>query len=134
MNRLEEQEANHSLSETLYSKIKGTTFYKIPWDSIQPGEKLTVIRDKYNKYDSNAIALYYRTAQLGHISKELAEQFAIALDNRTASMDVYVTEITGGECQFDMITQAAKKKQYGINIKIVVTHNREALANQFLVS
>lgn len=99
-----------SPSNVFYSKIVGVTYTdaKKILPTINGGEQLSVIREKNNEYDKNAIALYYKYHKLGHLSREVAADIAPFIDNGTV-VKVFVENITGGN-----------GKTYGCNIEIEV--------------
>ena len=80
-----------------YTKVVGVTF-----DNRQRyirrtavGEAVTLERDRYNQYDSNAIKVINAAGnQIGHISRELASTMAPRMDNGVIYCAT-VTSITG---------------------------------------
>ena len=92
-----------------YSKVAGVTFENKQQYVRQCyiGQKLDLIRDRFNMYDRNAIAVYSGNHQVGFISKELAEKLAPKIDNGHTIL-CYVEDITGREYN-----------NYGLNIKLV---------------
>ncbi|MCM1035510.1 MAG: HIRAN domain-containing protein [Paludibacter sp.] len=49
-------------------------------DRMQPGDKLTMIREDENKYDHEAIALFYGELHVGYIPKRFNSQPAMLMD------------------------------------------------------
>lgn len=83
-----------------FSKVVGTTFY--PENNLSiltEGQELMLIREKDNKYDANAIAIYAdfekKAHQIGYVKKELAEEMAKIIDSGHIIM-AEITNITGG--------------------------------------
>lgn len=111
--------------ETVYSKVKGTSFYNVPWDKLYPGAILQFARDPQNQYDPNAIALYYQDQQVGHLSKELAAELAPMIDANQLLLLVEIHELTGGGLIED------RPKHRGINIKLELLYSFNAL-DQFI--
>ena len=61
--------------QTLFNcKLAGFTYYDGPlaWQDLQVGSKLTPVAED-NKYDPNAIALYFGDNKLGFVPKEKNE-------------------------------------------------------------
>lgn len=83
-----------------YSKIVGSSFCDgqklIPL--LKPGDTLIWEREKENKFDSNAIALFnHKKEKLGYIPATTAKDLAKGLDDGTfKGIVVTVSEITGG--------------------------------------
>lgn len=102
-----------------YTKIVGVTKENDKGTNIQDilpllseGGRLILIRDFGNKYDENAIKVYYHTKNepihIGYLSRELAADISAFLDeNPTFDLDGIVDEITSGD-----------GKTYGCNIRI----------------
>jgi hypothetical protein len=82
-----------------FSKVVGTTFYPDnDLSKIKVGQELILIREKDNKFDSNAIAVYAeldKMCKIGHVKKELAVEMAQAIDGGDIIM-AEVTDVTGG--------------------------------------
>jgi hypothetical protein len=87
---------------TMKANIVGSTFYKDAGNIIarlRPGAKLILRREPNNKYDRNAISVWFsfsgNETQLGHLSRGLAELMAPKLD---AGLEVIATKapIIGG--------------------------------------
>jgi len=49
-------------------------------DQMKPGDRLTMMREDENKYDHEAIALFYGDQHVGYIPKQLNSQLAMFLD------------------------------------------------------
>lgn len=84
------------------ANIVGSSFYPNAGNIIarlRPGAKLVLKREPTNKFDKNAVAVYFNFSgnmtQLGHLSRGLAELLAPKLDSGT---EVRVTKapIMGG--------------------------------------
>lgn len=90
----------------IYSKVAGTTFSSYNLLLIKEGDKLQLVREKDNKYDPNAIAIYHNNNKIGYIKKELAVDLHIALDNGF-EVNCSAENITGKD-----------KENIGINIKL----------------
>ena len=92
---------NISLVKTLEFKVAGTRFYvdlnaagsdlPMPFDS---GEKLVLVKEPENIYDSKAILVYDKTNQfkLGHIERDKNEEIYEYLDSNKYSYKCIVTE------------------------------------------
>ena len=82
-----------------YSKIAGTTFQQGSQDiirTLKPGHLLFVKREKDNKYDKNAIAIYSdETHKLGYVPKDTAETLAPKMDDPKIILIFTVSEVTG---------------------------------------
>lgn len=94
---------------SFFTKVAGVTFENRQSyvRMCYQGQKLELVRDKYNAYDRNAIAVYAGNNQVGFISKELAADLAPRIDNGTV-YECYVESVTGGG-----------DKVYGLNIKLI---------------
>lgn len=75
-------------------------------------QKLTLVREKDNPYDENAIAVHTICNQVGYIKKELASKLAPLMDGG-ALLEGYVEQVTGGNDNL-----------YGLNIKIIRRNNK----------
>lgn len=63
--------------------IMGTTFQPGAWQFVQrlrPNIPLTLKREPMNKYDTNAVAVYYGAKKLGFVPRGLAKDIAPLLD------------------------------------------------------
>ncbi|MSS11744.1 hypothetical protein FYJ38_24365 [Clostridium sp. WB02_MRS01] len=91
-----------------YTKVVGVTFNNRQQYVKQcyNGQQLDLVRDKFNPYDKNAIAIYAGDNQVGFLSKELAQKLAPKMDVGT-KFDCYVKSLTGGI-----------DNNYGLNIRI----------------
>lgn len=98
-----------------YTKVVGVTFYNRQQYVKQcyNGQQLDLIRDKFNPYDKNAIAIYAGDNQVGFLSKELAQKLAPKMDVGT-KFDCYVESLTGG----------TDNNNYGLNIRIKNLSNK----------
>lgn len=100
----------HKLKEelVLYSKIAGITYdnRQIYARNCYIGQELKLIRDKFNKYDKNAVAVYENSRQLGFVPKDTAVTIAKLMDEGTV-LKCYVEDINHGGYS-----------TIGINIKI----------------
>lgn len=88
----------YGASYSFHTKVVGVTFNDrqrfIP--GLRTGEELQLRRERWNQYDSNAIAVFDgRGNQLGYISKELASDLARRID-AGAQFRVTVACVTGG--------------------------------------
>ncbi|MDD4734174.1 MAG: PD-(D/E)XK nuclease family protein [Bacilli bacterium] len=93
----------------IYSKVAGTTFTKFSELDIKEKDGLLLKREKDNKFDKNAIAVYWGVEKIGYIKKTLAKDLAKGLDNKKAFKCV-VAGLTGGK----------DDKNKGCNIRIEV--------------
>lgn len=111
-------------TETIYSKVAGTTYYNVPWQLINKQDMLEAVREPNNPYDANAIKLLHRGVQVGHLKKELAEQFAPLIDAGHAKLTILVTEVTGGDIQHNFFNPGTTvAKNQGLNILITITYS-----------
>lgn len=92
-----------------YTKVAGVTFENRQQYVKQcyAGQKLELIRDKFNVYDKNAVAVYAGEHQVGFLSKELAKSLASKMDSGRIYV-CYVKTVTGGQAG----------NSYGLNIGI----------------
>lgn len=92
-----------------HSKVAGASHYQDAIKKCKKKEKLKLVREPDNPYDSNAISVWNKAGmQIGHLKKEVAAEIAPVLDNGTW-VNVEVSEITGG---------TADKPTRGCNIHI----------------
>lgn len=49
-------------------------------DQLKPGDKLTMMREDENKFDHNAIALFYKELHIGYIPQQHNNLFATMMD------------------------------------------------------
>ncbi len=84
-------------SKFIYSKVVGVTFggRQAIAKSLRQGDTLSLVREKQNQYDFNAIAIYARGSHIGYVKKELASSLAPQMDKGTV-FDCSVEAITGG--------------------------------------
>jgi hypothetical protein len=70
----------------IVSSIVGTTFYHGAGSLLQrlrPGSPLRIVRQPTNRYDKNAIAVYWSNTPLGHLPRSLAAELAPKMDAGT---------------------------------------------------
>ena len=63
--------------------IVGTSFYPGAWNllkRLRSGNQLRVVRQPTNKYDKNAIGVFWGSKQLGHVPRGLAAELAPVMD------------------------------------------------------
>ena len=94
---------------SFYTKAAGVTFDGrqrfIP--GLRPGQELEYRRDRYNRFDSNAVALYDGYGnQIGFLSKEVAVTVAPKMD-AGIRYRITVSQVTGGGSW-----------SYGVNIHV----------------
>lgn len=97
-------------NETFFTKIAGVTFEgrQVYVKRLCVGEKLELVRQPHNAYDSNAIAIFNKSGnQIGFISKDIASRMALFIDNGS-SFSAIVASITGGEIG----------QSFGVNIEV----------------
>ncbi len=109
-----------------HSKVNGTTFrekdlgHPLPWDQFQVGDRLILIREPENAFDSNAVKVMWvvlkdddtrQLMHIGYIPKDTAISLSTLIKDGEGKVNYYATinEITGG---------TEGKEQHGINIKI----------------
>ena len=97
--------------EITKTKIRGVTFYDVPWDKIKEGDLLYMLREDDNELDSNSIAIYWKNILIGHISKPRSKILAPLIDNKIAQFCAEVLRVTGG----------GDKPNHGCNIRIIGT-------------
>lgn len=105
-----EQNENMINRKEFFTKVVGVTQEKnrqLYVSRCFVGQKLELIRERTNPYDSNAIAVYAGNHQLGYIKKKIAGQLAEQIDSGKSYL-CYVETVTGGEDMF-----------WGVNIKII---------------
>jgi hypothetical protein len=93
-----------------YTKVVGVTFENRQ-DFIKllsTGQKLQLIREPDNSYDSNAIAVYSEVQKLGYISRNIAKQLATDIDCGFRT-DVQVEKITNHDFSL-----------FGVNIRVAL--------------
>ena len=92
--------------ERFHSKIAGVTFNgrQAVVQKLRTGERLSLIRERANPHDRNAIAVYSRAQQVGYIKRELAAKLAPKID-QGAEYRCTVAAVTGGNSH-----------NYGVNI------------------
>ena len=94
----------------MHSKCNGLSFRgEIPWDQIKVGDRLTLVHEPENPYDSNALKIIHNRTNfhLGYVPKDSAN---LLLNEIKATLfRCEVAEVTGGY---------GYKTQKGINIKI----------------
>lgn len=107
---------NFSFNKNEYSfhtKVVGVTAgqrQSVIKNNIMRGASLTLRRDRYNTYDSNAIGVYYSGNQIGFIKRELAAKMAPEMDAGRTDYKCVVSSITGGGSY-----------NVGVNIEITAT-------------
>lgn len=109
-----------------YTKVSGVTYKNdanIEIQNILPllkeGGRIYCIRDYSNKYDSNAIKVFYfskhESIHIGYIKRELAAEIAPFLDKHSeCDLDGIVEEVTGGN-----------GNSYGCNIRLWIQNPDE---------
>lgn len=103
-----EKQINQQKDCDFYTKVAGVTFENRQQyvRQCKDGQSLDLIRDKFNPYDKNAIAVYAGNNQVGFISQDIAKELAPKMDNGK-KYDCSVQSVTGGS-----------EKIYGLNIKV----------------
>lgn len=100
---------------SIYASVAGVT-YNGRQKYVQQcytGQHLKVVRDVFNAYDNNAIALYANENQVGFVKKELAAQLSKKIDNGI-KFDCIVENVTGGNNNY-----------YGLNVKLYEIKNNK---------
>lgn len=114
------QKPMKNASRVYHSKIAGVTYdnRQLYVSKLKPGQYLQVIRERFNSYDRNAVALSDGEHTLGHLKQEMASLAASALDaGRT--VNVKVVEVTGGG-----------NYNYGVNIQVMIEQAPQASFNK----
>ena len=67
-------------------KVAGIAYYQLQniYHHLTPGVKLTLKREKHNKHDKMAVAVYYRSFKVGYLPCVGNTEIAENLDNGTA--------------------------------------------------
>lgn len=110
------QENNTQEGFNFFTKVVGVTYENRQQYVMQcyKGQELDLIRDKFNPYDKNAIAVYSGNNQVGFLSKDLAQKLAYKMDTGL-KYECFVENITGWD------------NLYGLNIKIITPSNKEQI-------
>lgn len=67
----------------IVSSVVGSTFYQGASNllgRLRPGNPLNLQRQPQNKYDKNAIGVFFSSTQLGHLPRGLAAELAPLMD------------------------------------------------------
>lgn len=84
----------------LYAEVAGFWFTegrRIESD-LRPGAMLRMVREPDNKYDSNAVALYFSDTKIGYIPKVYNKPIAQIMDNATThSLHAHISSVEYGE-------------------------------------
>lgn len=98
------------IGESFYTKVAGVTYNGV--QSILPtlhaGMPLIFIREPYNQYDNNAIAIQCNGMNIGHLSADVVKDIAPLMDNGS-QVEGEIVQITGGN-----------GKTYGCNIEVTI--------------
>lgn len=95
------------------TRVKGTTYYKIDFSQLKPGDQLRLVRDPQNNYDTNAIKVLHNEMMLGHVDKQIAAALAGVIDCG-AKVRAVLSKVMGGP-----------PHNYGLLINISIIENRE---------
>ena len=100
-----------------YTKVVGVTFNNRQQYVKQcyNGQQLDLVRDKFNPYDKNAIAIYAGDNQVGFLSEELAQKLAPKMDSGII-YECFVECVTGDTHNIN-----------GLNIKICTPSRNEPI-------
>ena len=106
---------------SFYTKVVGVTFEgrQEYVKQCREGQALDLVRDKFNPYDQNAIAVYAGNHQVGFISKEIAAKMATQMDSGKL-YTCEVSTVTGGGGRY-----------YGLNIKITEFSQEKSEEGQY---
>jgi len=113
--------AGISDAESFHTKLVGVTFEgrQELIEKLQPGDKLELIRDANNDYDSNAVAVIasrlrgIRAGQLGFLNRDLARELAPAIDGSADTQGVSYTAVVA-----DITGDADDGQSRGVNVFI----------------
>ena len=96
----------------LHCNIAGFTYWDgcIAFDELKIGTKLELVREEDNKYDPEAVALYYNDQKLGYIPGNLNESISKFID--MGHQDIFEVVI----CRID--EDAHPEHQVHVNIYI----------------
>lgn len=84
-----------TITKRIPTKVRGTTFRSVDFDTIKPGDALDLQRQPDNPSAPNTIKVLYRGTYVGYIGRKLAAQVAPAIDSGTVATAV-VDQVTGG--------------------------------------
>ena len=105
-----------------FSKVLGSSFAKMSEDVfsiLEPEDELVLVPEPDNKFDKNAIMIYFGEFHIGYIAKETAAKLIKDVeDNRVKCT---VSNITGGN-----------GLNYGCNIKLVVERSEDDKSNTII--
>lgn len=101
---------NFQIGHSFFTKVAGVTFRNAQsiLPTIKRGAVLTLVRERNNEHDSNAVKVMYGAKQIGYLNRDVAADVAPIIDSG-GSVSATVVEITGG-----------RGKTYGCNIEITV--------------
>ncbi len=81
----------------IHTKLVGQTFCrgsKARIITCREGDTLTLLREKDNKFDANAVEVYAGSGRVGYLSKKMAETIAPLMD-KGIKVEATVTCVTG---------------------------------------
>ena len=113
--------AGISDAESFHTKLVGVTFEgrQELIEKLQPGEKLELIRDINNDFDSNAVAVIasrlrgIRGGQVGFLNRDLARELAPAIDGSADAQSVQYTAVVA-----DITGDVDASQSRGVNVFI----------------
>jgi hypothetical protein len=86
------------------SPIAGFQFHsgEAVWPWLRVGQALRLVREPWNIHDSDAVAVYYRGAQIGYVPR--AENSAVArMMDRGERIEANIVELSGDENPWNRI-------------------------------
>jgi hypothetical protein len=88
--------ADLDMQRKFHSNIAGTSHYQDALRRCKAGERLWLLREPNNPYDTNAVSVWGQAGELiGYINRELAVDLAPQMD-RGVWIEVTISELTGG--------------------------------------
>ena len=86
------------------SPVAGFQFYEgdFIWPSLKVGKELTLVREADNVHDSNAVAVYFKTEQLGYVPRVANTAVAQMLD-RGEKLEASISKLTMTENPWDRV-------------------------------
>jgi len=93
-------------TELLRFDIRGFRYYNGP-DMIgrmKAGEELTLLREPDNKFDKQAIAVYYQAQKIGFVPREKNEVLSRLMDNKAGKLSAEITQIRNDDVSWNEVS------------------------------
>ncbi|TAH44002.1 MAG: hypothetical protein EYC69_01325 [Bacteroidetes bacterium] len=86
--------------------IRGFQYYRGPdlIHSMRKGDKLTIVREPDNKFDKNAIALYYQNQKIGFVPREKNAVLSRLLDSGRLDLSSEILELRNDDVSWDEVS------------------------------